>query len=155
MNVLVREKNTDKFFIFEQTKYALEGKSLAIVGGFIEPEETPSNAALREVKEELKMLCDFDHLHSLGRYRTDVNRGLGWVHAFLALDCVTIAANSNIRGENNLPMDADMKQESQLIKKLNIDEVETAVENGKFIETQWTMTVALSILQLRRKETKI
>lgn len=64
------------FYLFEQTKYALEGRmSLAIVGGIIEPGEAPLKAAQREVKEEMRVACQ--HFHFLGRYRTDVNRGGG------------------------------------------------------------------------------
>jgi hypothetical protein len=54
INVLVEaeKKSGDKephFLVFEQTKYALEGRmSLASVGGIIEPHEEPEQAARRE-----------------------------------------------------------------------------------------------------------
>lgn len=68
-----------QFIILEQTKYALYEPSYAIVGGIIEPggEETPAIAAQREVNEELNIQCE--QWKSLGKYRTDVNRGMGWV----------------------------------------------------------------------------
>ena len=68
-----------QFVILEQTKYALYEPSYAIVGGIIEPggEETPAIAAQREVNEELNIQCE--QWKSLGKYRTDVNRGMGWV----------------------------------------------------------------------------
>ncbi|CAE7839490.1 unnamed protein product, partial [Symbiodinium microadriaticum] len=66
VNVLVREKSTDdgegKFMVFEQTKYALEGPSWAVVGGFLEAHESPETAALREVREELQFHCNFHNL---------------------------------------------------------------------------------------------
>jgi hypothetical protein len=66
------------FLVFEQSKYALDGKtSLAIIGGIIEPGEEPEHAARREVNEEMGLNCQ--NFHFLGRYRTDVNRGMGWV----------------------------------------------------------------------------
>ena len=71
INVLVQAPGkTDEFLIFEQTKYALEGRqSLAIVGGIIEPGEQPEEAARREVQEEMMQVCQ--EFHFLGRYRTD------------------------------------------------------------------------------------
>ena len=69
-----REKS---FMILSQTKYALDDTSLAVVGGIIEPGEEALKAAQREVLEELSVVCE--NWESLGRFRTDVNRGMGWV----------------------------------------------------------------------------
>ena len=83
INVLVEapldsENNEEqKFIILEQTKYALETPSYAIVGGIIEPKEDATLAAKREVQEELNISCN--NWNSLGKYRTDVNRGMGYV----------------------------------------------------------------------------
>ena len=66
-----------KFIILEQTKYALDTLSYAIVGGIIEPKEDATLAAKREVQEELNISCN--NWNSLGKYRTDVNRGMGYV----------------------------------------------------------------------------
>jgi 8-oxo-dGTP pyrophosphatase MutT (NUDIX family) len=75
VNVLVQDGSSSdqRFLIFRQTKYALEGRtSLAIVGGIVEPGESPEHTAEREVEEELGRSCkSFD---VLGRFRTDVNR---------------------------------------------------------------------------------
>ena len=63
-------------------------------------------AAQREVMEELRMKCPT--WHHLGRYRTDVNKGMGWVSSFLAMDCSPLvdtekrsdvdSATSSVRG---------------------------------------------------------
>jgi ADP-ribose pyrophosphatase len=169
VNVLVRERGSNsesgKFIVFEQTKYALEGSSLAVVGGFIEPNESSENAALREVQEELQLHCDAKHLkvnfllHSLslliisiflqalGTYRTDVNRGLGWVHGFLVEDCVHVQNRSG-----DLVADADSKQESQSMRRLSLEQLEEAVVGAQFVEVQWTAAVALALLHLRREQ---
>ena len=42
-----------KFLVFEQEKYAIPGKTLSPVGGFIDANESPLTAAKREVLEEL------------------------------------------------------------------------------------------------------
>lgn len=62
-----------RFYVFEQSKYGLEGRtSLAVVGGIVEPFEAAETAARREVAEELGVVCSMYEF--LGRYRTDVNR---------------------------------------------------------------------------------
>jgi len=66
-----------KFIILEQTKYSLDTPSYAIIGGIIEPKEEATLAAKREVNEELNISCN--NWISLGKYRTDVNRGMGYV----------------------------------------------------------------------------
>lgn len=67
------------FIVISQTKYALPNDaSLAVVGGIIEPGEEVLTAAQREVREELKVTCR--NWKVLGnKFRTDVNRGMGWV----------------------------------------------------------------------------
>lgn len=52
MNVAVYTKEK-KFLLFEQRKYAIPGETLSPVGGFIDNDETPFDAARREVVEEM------------------------------------------------------------------------------------------------------
>ena len=150
INVLVedpksKESNEMKFLILRQTKYALEGKeSLAIVGGIIEPHEDAPSAAKREVNEELGLDCKFK---VLGRFRTDVNRGMGWVNSFLAYDCEKKASS----GQNDFdPTDevGTKDVERQDVISLTLDEVKRNVKDGKFVEVQWSNTVALAMLAI-------
>lgn len=130
VNVLVRE-TSGKFLVLEQTKYALEVASLAVVGGFIDKNEAPAVAAAREVKEELGVTCDT--ITALGKYRTDVNRGLGWVYGFIAQKCSAVNSNElEVEVE-----DADKKQEVQELRRLSVTEIEDAVMSGRFVEVQW------------------
>jgi ADP-ribose pyrophosphatase YjhB (NUDIX family) len=164
VNVLVQERGTNKFVVLEQTKYALEGSSLATVGGFIEPDELPTHAAAREVEEELGLRCPLVRLQTLGKYRTDVNRGLGWVHAFLAQGCVSTSVSSSSSSTSSsssgnsavVPVpgvaDADSKQEVQEQRRLSREEVEAAVMAGRFVEVQWSNTVSLAMLYLRTQQ---
>ena len=70
INVLVEDGTNGgeepRFLVFEQTKYALEGRnSLAIIGGIIEAGEEPEAAAKREVEEEMDgLICE--EFHFLG-----------------------------------------------------------------------------------------
>jgi ADP-ribose pyrophosphatase YjhB (NUDIX family) len=64
---------------------------MAIIGGIIEPGESPDLAAALAVEEEMHAKCD--QMHRLGRYRTDVNRGMGWVSSYLATHCQPVKGN--------------------------------------------------------------
>eukprot|EP00980_Cylindrotheca_fusiformis_P008876 scaffold1900_cov123-Cylindrotheca_fusiformis.AAC.2 len=151
INVLVEDKRIPgeekKFLVFEQTKYALEGRnSLAIIGGVIEPGEKALDAARREVDEEMNGLrCK--EFHFLGRFRTDVNRGMGWLNSFLATECsrdlkdkessVGIAVEDEVGAPDT---------ERQDVKSITLNRLREAARKGEFLEVQWTATVALALL---------
>ena len=144
INVLVQEKK-DSFVLFRQTKYALEGReSLAIIGGIIEPGETPEKAARREVFEELHgMTCA--RFIFLGRFRTDVNRGIGWVNSFVASDCDVKKIDTELPSENKDEVGA-ADAERQDIVRMNLSQLRKSITDGKFLEVQWSNTVALAML---------
>ena len=55
VNVAVLSSDSSEFIVMRQKKYGIEGESLSTVGGFVEEGESPFDAALREVAEELGM----------------------------------------------------------------------------------------------------
>ena len=149
INVLIEAEESSSteephFLIFQQTKYALEGlDSLATVGGIIEPGENPDLAAQREVLEETAMDCAT--FSFLGRYRTDVNRGMGWTYTYVASDCKKqqkqTAASNNAADEVG---GADT--ERQVPRILSLTDIRKAVQAGEFLEIKWSATVALAVL---------
>lgn len=153
INVLIEAEKksgeTDPFFlVFGQTKYALEGRmSLAIVGGIIEPHEEPEQAARREVEEEMGGLQCQD-FHFLGRFRTDVNRGMGWTNTFVAANCrkaePRAVADQHQNQEKEEVGVADT--ERQDLKRISLNDLRQAVIAGEFLEIQWTATIALALL---------
>jgi len=166
INVLVeapksnREEDT-AFLIIEQTKYALDSiMSLAIVGGIIEPitqiddtngrntqvilPEAPLKAAEREVEEEMGVTCQT--WIPLGKFRTDVNRGMGWVHPFLAKDCKYSFNLASMQGNANLVVGGADTEQQKLVT-MTFHDVREAVKKGRFLEVQWSNTVALAMLR--------
>jgi ADP-ribose pyrophosphatase YjhB (NUDIX family) len=153
INVLVEAPDrlpdqTEKtFLIFDQTKYALEGRmSKAIIGGIIEPGEQPEHAARREVEEEM-IGVQCTNFHFLGRYRTDVNRGMGWLNSFLATDCsrkTALAEHHLTKGEAAEEVGA-ADQERQDLRTITLSELREAARKGEFLEVQWSATVALAL----------
>jgi ADP-ribose pyrophosphatase len=117
---------------FRQVKYAIEGESLAPVGGYIEPGEDPLAAAKRELLEETGYSAE--DWHSLGDYAVDANRGAGRAFFFLARGARRVA-------ERN----ADDLEEQELIL-LDRDEIEAALAQGQFKVLPWAAAVALALL---------
>lgn len=134
-----------RFLVLRQKKYALEGRtSLAVVGGIIEPGEEAEAAARREVREELDgIVCN--NYHFLGRFRTDVNRGMGWVNSFLAADCHKNVSNEPTKTHKEEEVGAE-DTERQDIVSMPLSDVRESVQKGLFLEVQWSNTVALAVL---------
>ncbi len=130
--VAVTEDGT--FLVFRQVKYAVDGTSLAPVGGYLDDEEDPESAARRELLEETGY--EAAEWTSLGRYVVDGNRGAGVGHLFLA------------RGARKLAdPDADDLEEQELLL-MSGHEVEAALLAGEFKVMSWATAVALALLSL-------
>ena len=69
---IVAETVDGEFICFRQTKYAVPGLSLAIAGGYLEPEEDPLAGAQRELLEETGYVAG--EWTPLGEYAVDGNR---------------------------------------------------------------------------------
>jgi ADP-ribose pyrophosphatase len=123
-----------RFVCFRQIKYAVNGISLAPVGGYLEPGENPLAAAQRELREESGYAAA-DWV-DLGQYVVDGNRGCGTAYLFLARQA-WVATQP----------DADDLEEMQMVL-LSRAEVEMALRAGQFKVLPWAMTMALALLHL-------
>lgn len=132
VNVLVQTADED-YLIFRQTKYAVDGVTLAVVGGYIEQGEDPAVAARREVIEETGWQPDT--LTPLGAYAMDGNRGSGIGHLFVASGATPAT--------EKLPSD-DL--EEQELVRVSRQELRDALLNGEFKIASWAATVAMALL---------
>jgi ADP-ribose pyrophosphatase len=124
-----------KFIVFRQTKYAVEGTSLAPVGGYLESGEDPLAAAKREVREEAGH--ESPDWISLGHYRVDGNRGAGMGHLYLARRAYRVG-----------DIIADDLEEQELLY-LTRAETEAALAAGDFKVLAWATVIALALLHMR------
>jgi ADP-ribose diphosphatase len=125
----------DQFLCFRQTKYAVEGIVLAPVGGMLEPNEAPLDAAKRELLEE----TGYQSVEwvNLGSHILDPNRGIATMHLFLALNARQIAQPNN----------DDLEDQELLF--LTQHEVENALHAGEFKILAWSAVVAMSLNYLK------
>jgi ADP-ribose pyrophosphatase len=121
-----------EFLCFRQTKYAVDGMSLAIVGGYLEPDEEPLAAAQRELLEETGYQAP--EWMALGNFAVDGNRGCGTAHLFLARNAVWTQ-----------PIHADDLEEQTLLH-LTCQQVTDALHQGEFKVLAWTTAIALALL---------
>ena len=129
---VVAVTDDEQFLCFRQVKYAVEGTSLAPVGGYIEPNEDPLVAAQRELLEETGYAAR--EWIELGHYRVDANRGSGMGHLYLA------------RGAHHIrERHADDLEEQELLL-LSRAELQAALRNGEFKVLAWAANVALALL---------
>ena len=127
-----------QFVCFRQTKYAVDGVSLAVVGGYLEPGEDALAAAQREVLEETGYAAPT--WHDLGSYAVDGNRGAGRAHFFLAIDAQPVAE-----------IDADDLEEQEVVH-LSRAQVSEALLAGEFKVLAWSAVVGLALHYLDRAE---
>jgi len=122
------------FICFRQTKYSVDGVTLAPVGGYLEEGEDPLAAARRELLEETGY--ESPEWKSLGAYPVDGNHGGGFAHLFLAQQARKIAA----------PRADDLEEQELLL--LERAEVKSALDRGEFKVLSWTAAFAMALLAL-------
>ena len=125
----------DEFLCFRQIKYAVDGITLAPVGGYLEPGEDPLAAAQRELLEETGY--ESPDWINLGSYVVDGNRGAGTAHLFLAHQAHRVAE-----------IKVDDLEEQQLLY-LSRAEVESALTAGEFKVLAWAAVVALALQRMK------
>ena len=133
INVVVQREEKD-FLVYQQTKYAIEEGSRAIVGGYLEPGEIPLEAAKREMLEETGY--EAPEWIDLGEYVVGANRGFAKAYPFLARGARKVAE----------PNADDL--EAYRILTLSFDEMRDALKRGEFKALPWAAAVALALPHL-------
>lgn len=131
---VVAVTDSGQFLVFRQNKYAIEGLSLAPVGGYLEPGEDPLAAAQRELQEETGYTAG--NWTDLGHYVVGGNRGIATGYLYLAQEAVCMAEP-----------DADDLEEMELLL-LGSDEVEAALKAGGFKVLSWAAAMAMALLRI-------
>ncbi len=131
---VVAETVDGAYLCFRQTKYAIQGTSLAVVGGYLEPDEMPLEAAQRELREETGFAAP--EWINLGTFPVEANRGIQTAHFFLARRASRVTD----------PIVDDL--EEQEILQLTRAELAAGLAAGEFKALAWAAIVALALLRL-------
>ncbi|MBN2386272.1 MAG: NUDIX hydrolase [Anaerolineales bacterium] len=129
--IVLAQTAEGKYLCFRQTKYAVEGTTLAPVGGMLEPGEEPLAAARRELGEETGYAAD--EWIPLGSYKLDPNRGVADMHLFLARGARQVSA----------PESDDLEDQELLL--LERDELAAALRGGEFKVVAWAAVIAMAL----------
>jgi ADP-ribose pyrophosphatase len=124
-----------RYLVFRQGKYGLDGESLAVVGGYVEPGEDLLDAAKRELHEETGY--EAAEWTPLGSYLVDPNRGICTGTLFLARGALRVAEPH-----------ADDLEELHLLQ-LTRAELQDALRAGQFKVLAWASTIAMALLMER------
>jgi len=122
---------TGQFVCMRQGKYAIEGVSIAPVGGYIEEGDSPRDTAERELREETGY--EADDWTFLGSHSIDPNRGAGTAYFYLA---------RNARFSGHVESDDLEPQELILLSR---QELEAAIDNGDIKPLAWVSVFALAL----------
>lgn len=120
-----------EWLCFRQTKYAVDGTSLAPVGGYIDAGEEPLTAAKRELREETGYEAPL--WTPIGAYAVDSNRGCGTAHFFIAEGARQVAAP-----------DADDLEEMQLMR-VSTERIRVAIKDNEIKTLPWVAIFALAL----------
>ena len=126
----------EQFLCFRQTKYAIQGTSLAPVGGYMESGEDPLDAAKRELLEETGY--EAGTWTALGSFPVDANRGAGVGHFFLAQGACRVAE----------PKSDDLEEQKLLL--LSRKEIEDAIAASDFKILPWAAGILLALQFLEK-----
>jgi len=135
--LVLAETARGDFLCFRQTKYAVEGTSLAPVGGMVEKEEAAIEAGKRELLEEAGYVSE-EWIH-LGAYALEPNRGVHTATLFLAR-----------RAKKVSEPDSDDLEDQELLH-LSKEELRVALAAGEFKVITWAASVALALDYLETK----
>lgn len=131
--IVIAQDDHQRFLVFEQTKYAALGTTLAPVGGYIQKGEEPLAAAKRELLEETGFVAD--EWINLGNFMTDANRGNGRGYYFLALNAT----------KSNLTHTSDDLEEQEL-HFFTANQLRSALEQNQVQIITWQAGFAMALL---------
>jgi ADP-ribose pyrophosphatase len=120
-----------QYLCFRQTKYTVQGTSLAAVGGYLEPGEDPLSAAQRELREETGYAAP--EWISLGTYAVGGSHSSETAHFYLARGAQRVAD----------PASDDLEEQELLL--LSRQEVEAALHGAEFKVLAWAAIMSLAL----------
>ena len=127
-----------KLLVFRQEKYGYEGISIAPVGGYLEPGESPLEAARRELLEEMGYQAG--EMIPLNATLMAPNLGFATGNPYIARQLEYVGAQ-----------ESDDLEEQELVE-ITLDELEAAMLNDEIKVTSWYASFANALIWLRNEK---
>ncbi len=121
--------------ILEGYKHGLGRSSWQVVGGYLEPDEEPLAAVMRELLEETGYASE--HWNHLGSFIVDANRRVGEGHFFLARNARKVTE----------PSHDDLEHFD--LGWVSVDELKLALADGRIGVLSYAINISLALNFLR------
>lgn len=118
--VVVPVGKFERILTIQQYRPGIRTVTWGVPAGFVEENETPLECAMRELEEETGYKCK--SLVKLGNFTKDLNRGLGVVHFYLALDL--IRSNTDFIRDDEGILQIDFVSIDDLREMLKLNKIE-------------------------------
>jgi len=126
-----------RLLVFRQGKYGYKGTSIAPVGGYLEPGESPLEGARRELLEELGY--EAGEMIALNTTLMAPNLGFSTGNPFIARKLRFVGSSESDDLEEQEPLE------------ISVDELEAALLDGSIKVTSWYASFANALLWLKQE----
>jgi len=113
-------------------RHAVRSVVLETVSGFIDPNETPADAALRELREETGLVCSSDRLIPMGTCLPEASTLEARVALFVATECTRSTRTDTSEIGLGEWISFSMKEAEGLLLDMSLEEVTTLVVLHRF-----------------------
>jgi ADP-ribose pyrophosphatase len=114
-------------------RHAVRSSVLEAARGFVDPSETPSQAALRELTEETGLICAPNRLVELGTCFPEASTLQARVALFAALDCTLSARTDTSEVGLGECVSFSFEEAERLVRGMSLEDVTTALCLHRFL----------------------
>jgi 8-oxo-dGTP pyrophosphatase MutT (NUDIX family) len=114
-------------------RHAVRSPVLEAVRGFVDPSETPVQAALRELTEETGLICVPDCLVELGTCFPEASTLQARVALFAALDCTLSVRTDTSEVGLGECVSFSPEEAERLVREMSLEDVTTALCLHRFV----------------------
>ena len=125
--VTVLPVHEGRIVLIKTFRHAVRSVVLETARGFVDPKETPAQAALRELTEETGLICPPDRLVPLGTSFPEASTLQARVALFVALDCTPGPRTDQSEIGLGQCVSFSMAEAERLLREMSLEDVTTAL----------------------------
>ena len=130
----------DRIVLIKTFRHAVRSVVLETARGFVDPKETPAEAALRELTEETGLICSPERLIPMGSSFPEASTLQARVALFVALDCKLGPRTDQSEIGLGQCVSFSMEEAEGLLKNMSLEDVTTALCLHRFfLSSKWRL----------------